>query len=839
MLRGCSSSPEGGSSAGSSASARQARSAELKNRRRITKALAAKRSRAQHGEYVTQLSQECDALRSRIRDLRLHRDVDAVAHLMVTEMAGAISGEQAATLKAWIKATSLENLVERAEARERQERAEREALEWAQRERERLDAEALAPPPKPVRSRSGKRKSERASRDEDEELGDHREPRTSGPSISSSDGSVSTLALAGAVSRLDSNGSGSGGSVGSANGYARPPPPHPSPYVGPYLEVAAPRLASLHASISASLHASPALGPAPTAAAAGGACGMLCLLEAAEGLADMAGERSAGRGASMLGAAQASGNGLRRMASDETAAALALAGAAVNGASANGGDYGPNGYAVKRDVTLEGRRARASTMEEEEEEEEIDSEEDEEDDGEEYCFCKTFRHLESNFRGVWVQCDECQVWCHGECAGLRSIAAAESVDHYVCPLCRGGDAAALAASMAAAVAKSRSRTSKASRSRPRGRPRSQARTAAAIAARHANAARAAEGGAPRPPLSEAAQARKASADARMRRFLEPRVGERGGLRTRDSSGAAPASENAAAEGDQELSSDDDEEESEEGEEEEMAEEEEAAEVEEAVKEAEEEAKQLKASEKEDSAPAAVEESGATRLARLYESAAENAKGEEQPRPASSKVKKEAAADGAAAEDEDAAAADAKEPAAAPKRSAPPKAKAAAPAAKPAAAKATTSAKEAHAESKPSEAGAAAKPPKSRSRGSTASNGVPSVAPTAATQPGSPAPRYSCGARVLVRFDDNVQYPGTVKARRTQEDGPPLYSVHFDDGDALDDVAEDEMTPAPRYAVGDRISVDFSGESYAGTGALHAHASANMHASSNIACKRPG
>ena len=112
MLRGASSSPEGGSSAGSSASARQARSAELKNRRRITKALAAKRSRAQHGQYVTQLSEECDALRARIRELRLHRDVDAVAHLMVSEMAGAISGEQAATLRAWLKATSLEGLVE-------------------------------------------------------------------------------------------------------------------------------------------------------------------------------------------------------------------------------------------------------------------------------------------------------------------------------------------------------------------------------------------------------------------------------------------------------------------------------------------------------------------------------------------------------------------------------------------------------------------------------------------------------------------------------------------------------------------------------------------------------
>ena len=40
--------------------ARQARSAELKNRRRITKALAAKRSRAQHCQYVSQLTEEAE-----------------------------------------------------------------------------------------------------------------------------------------------------------------------------------------------------------------------------------------------------------------------------------------------------------------------------------------------------------------------------------------------------------------------------------------------------------------------------------------------------------------------------------------------------------------------------------------------------------------------------------------------------------------------------------------------------------------------------------------------------------------------------------------------------------
>ena len=116
------------SSGGSTTSARQARSAELKNRRRITKALAAKRSRAQHGQYVTQLSEESDVLRARIRELKLQRDVDAVAHQMVTEMTSAISDDRAATLQSWLQASSLEGLVRRAETREREEREERDEL---------------------------------------------------------------------------------------------------------------------------------------------------------------------------------------------------------------------------------------------------------------------------------------------------------------------------------------------------------------------------------------------------------------------------------------------------------------------------------------------------------------------------------------------------------------------------------------------------------------------------------------------------------------------------------------------------------------------------------------
>ena len=40
-------------------------------------------------------------------------------------------------------------------------------------------------------------------------------------------------------------------------------------------------------------------------------------------------------------------------------------------------------------------------------------------------------------------------WVHGECAGLRSVAAAERVEHYVCPLCCGASELARAASTTA------------------------------------------------------------------------------------------------------------------------------------------------------------------------------------------------------------------------------------------------------------------------------------------------------------------------------------------------------------------------------------------------------
>ena len=60
-------------------------------------------------------------------------------------------------------------------------------------------------------------------------------------------------------------------------------------------------------------------------------------------------------------------------------------------------------------------------------------------DDEQYkpCFCGTDRHLLSNslpFEGAWVQCDGCERWIHGECAGL-SLAEAEEVEAFTCRVC--------------------------------------------------------------------------------------------------------------------------------------------------------------------------------------------------------------------------------------------------------------------------------------------------------------------------------------------------------------------------------------------------------------------
>ena len=80
------------------------------------------------------------------------------------------------------------------------------------------------------------------------------------------------------------------------------------------------------------------------------------------------------------------------------------------------------------------------------------------------CFCDTQRHLPTNdipFEGVWVQCDGCDRWCHGECAGVDKHMA-EELESYECPLCErkrraglsngnGNGGAAASTSSAAAV----------------------------------------------------------------------------------------------------------------------------------------------------------------------------------------------------------------------------------------------------------------------------------------------------------------------------------------------------------------------------------------------------
>ena len=73
------------------------------------------------------------------------------------------------------------------------------------------------------------------------------------------------------------------------------------------------------------------------------------------------------------------------------------------------------------------------------------------------CFCGTDRHELDNaysFEGAWVQCDECERWCHGECAGL-SLEEAEAIESYVCPVCRPGGVAGVVARVQAAARKRR------------------------------------------------------------------------------------------------------------------------------------------------------------------------------------------------------------------------------------------------------------------------------------------------------------------------------------------------------------------------------------------------
>jgi hypothetical protein len=71
-----------------------------------------------------------------------------------------------------------------------------------------------------------------------------------------------------------------------------------------------------------------------------------------------------------------------------------------------------------------------------------------------------------------------------------------------------------------------------------------------------------------------------------------------------------------------------------------------------------------------------------------------------------------------------------------------------------------------------------------------------------------APRYLIGSRVLVTFDDGIDYAGTItNVTKGGTDGfmartsDAQYSIAFEDGDHLDDVTEAEMKFAPETEAG--------------------------------------
>ena len=83
------------------------------------------------------------------------------------------------------------------------------------------------------------------------------------------------------------------------------------------------------------------------------------------------------------------------------------------------------------------QRREKDVVEEEEGEEEEEEEEESEEEVEEACFCGTQRHRYDNnlpFDGVWVQCEGCLRWCHGECVGMTAQQA-KYADSYTCKIC--------------------------------------------------------------------------------------------------------------------------------------------------------------------------------------------------------------------------------------------------------------------------------------------------------------------------------------------------------------------------------------------------------------------
>ena len=54
--------------------------------------------------------------------------------------------------------------------------------------------------------------------------------------------------------------------------------------------------------------------------------------------------------------------------------------------------------------------------------------------------CGELRHRPEHplpFAGVWLCCDQCDRWCHAECAGIDG-ATIDDAEDYTCPRCLGG-----------------------------------------------------------------------------------------------------------------------------------------------------------------------------------------------------------------------------------------------------------------------------------------------------------------------------------------------------------------------------------------------------------------
>ena len=60
------------------------------------------------------------------------------------------------------------------------------------------------------------------------------------------------------------------------------------------------------------------------------------------------------------------------------------------------------------------------------------------------CPCGTNRHEPDNdtdldFNGVWLGCDTCDRWVHGNCAGIHSQNQADKLNFFQCSICKPHD----------------------------------------------------------------------------------------------------------------------------------------------------------------------------------------------------------------------------------------------------------------------------------------------------------------------------------------------------------------------------------------------------------------